>query len=248
MPQIQTYGPKPVGYCSRNPDIPILLEDDQLLVIRKPAGILSQADRSGDPDLLSLCKAWRKAKENKSGDVFLGLVHRLDRPVSGVMVLARTSGAAASLSEQIRQQTVRKEYLLICIGKTPPNAYLSDFLVKDQKQNRSRVVSETTPGSKRAELHYTRLGYDPDTNHSLLRATLMTGRPHQIRVQLSASGYPLRGDQKYGGGKSGEGPALFAFGFRFRHPVNDRPVRVIASPPDTFPWTLFSSSLLSVFD
>lgn len=248
MPKLQTHGPKPIGYCSTNPSIPILFEDDQLVVVRKPAGILSQADRTGDPDLLTLCKVWRKSKENRSRKVYLGLVHRLDRPVSGVMVLAKTPAVAASLSEQIRQQTVRKEYLLICIGKTPPNAYLSDFLVKDEKQNQSRVVSESTPGSKRAELHYTRLGYDPDNNVSLLRATLMTGRPHQIRVQLSASGFPLQGDQKYGNGKILNGPALFAYGFRFRHPASGQPIRIIASPPEHFPWTLFSPSLLPEAD
>jgi 23S rRNA pseudouridine1911/1915/1917 synthase len=223
-----------------SPDIPILFEDNHLLVVCKPVNLLSQEDHTGDPDLLNLCKAYLKKQHQKPGNVFLGLLHRLDRPVGGVMVLAKTSKAASRLSEQIRQRSFQKRYLLVVKGETPPNAFLVHHLLKDPVSNRVKVVSQRHKKAKKAELSYLRLDYNSTHNLSLVQANLITGRPHQIRVQFSAEGFPLLGDKKYGEPDGpADSPALFASGISFRHPTLGSTVSYSASPPDTEPWTLF---------
>jgi|SRR5690625_48477 len=226
------------------PDIPILHEDSHLLVIVKPAGLLSQRDRTGDPDLLTLCRRYLEQKQQRSGSQFLGLLHRLDRPVQGVMVLAKRPSAASHLSAQIRDRTFRKIYLAVVESETPPNGVLVHHLVKDPSTNHVTASKEEKPGqTQRAELSYVRLAYHPDENLTLLQIQLLTGRPHQIRVQLASEGYPLHGDKKYGssGGERGGVPALFARGLKFRHPESDKPVSYTADPPDHHPWSLFRS-------
>ncbi|PID71851.1 MAG: RNA pseudouridine synthase [Desulfobulbus propionicus] len=169
--------------------IPVLYEDNHLLVVNKPAGLLVQADKTGDEDLLSLSKTYLKTKYEKPGNVFLGLVHRLDRPVSGVVLLARTSKAAGRLSQQIREYRVKKTYLALVQGIVPIQKKWQDNL--DRKGATSFVNKE----GKQAILSFKRVG--KGRNISLVEIELITGRHHQIRVQFSSRGYPLLGDYRY---------------------------------------------------
>ncbi|MEX2572858.1 MAG: pseudouridine synthase [Balneolaceae bacterium] len=221
------------------PDIPILYEDNHLLIIIKPVDVLSQQDYTGDPDVLTLCKAYLRNKYNKSGNAFLGLVHRLDRPAGGVMVLAKTSKAASRISEQIRNHTFQKRYQVVVSGRTAPNGVLIHHLQKNSETN-FVTVSANRDRSKKAELSYIRKAYNPLKNLSLLQVSLITGRPHQIRVQFSAEGYPLAGDRKYGSRvQDSAGPALFASSVRFAHPVNGQQVEFTSDCPDHKPWNYF---------
>ena len=161
----------------------LLFEDNHLLVVEKPVNLLSQADHSGSSDLLSLLKDWIKRRDQKPGQVFLGLVQRLDRPVGGVMVFAKTSKAASRLADQVRQRTLQKTYLAVVAGVTdPPEGTLTDWLQKDHHSNTVRVVESGASQAKQAILHYERTAVY--ANKSLLRIQLETGRSHQIRVQL----------------------------------------------------------------
>lgn len=231
------------------PDIPLLFEDNHLLVVNKPVNLLSQADHTGDPDLLSLCKEYLKLKYDKPGNVFLGLVHRLDRPVGGVMVLAKTSKSASRLSEQIRTRKFEKRYLLVVHGETPPNGVFVHHLLKDKKTNRVTAAKANDKRSNRAELVYQRLEYHKKHNVSLVNVNLITGRSHQIRVQFSSEGFPLFGDRKYGKDDvrdTTSEPALFAFEIIFSHPTLKKTVSFKASPPSSPPWSFFEDHVLSM--
>jgi 23S rRNA pseudouridine1911/1915/1917 synthase len=218
------------------PNIEILYEDNHLLAVNKPAGMLSQEDHTGNPDLLNLCKEYIKREHNKPGKVFLGLLHRLDRPVSGVMLFAKTSKAASRISEQIRRRKVKKKYLAVVEGSPPPNGFLNHYLKKDSANNRVRTVQAGTPGSKEAQLIFQKLGQQ--NGLALLEIDLITGRPHQIRVQLSAEGYPIWGDHKYGKpGKSS--PALHAWKLTVTHPTLKKESVFTAKPPKSEPWKQF---------
>ena len=185
----------------------LLFEDNHLLVVEKPVNLLSQADHSGSPDLLSLLKDWIKQRDQKPGQVFLGLVQRLDRPVGGVMVFAKTSKAASRLADQVRQRTLQKTYLAVVAGVVdPPERTLTDWLQKDYHSNTVRVIESGVPQAKQAILHYERIAVH--ANKSLLRIQLETGRSHQIRVQLAHCGHPLLGDHKYGQALNLSGPVL----------------------------------------
>jgi len=226
-----------------SPDIPILFEDNHLIVINKPVNLLSQKDYTGDPDVVTLCKAYLKREYNKPGNVFIGLIHRLDRPVGGTMVLAKTSKAAGRLSEQVRKREVRKRYLLVAHGETPPNGVLIHNLLKNPETNHVMVVGSETKRSVRAELSYIRETYLPDKNLSYVRVNLLTGRPHQIRVQFSFEGYPLYGDNRYGNDPViSEGLALFASGISFMHPISAKTVSFECKPTQAVPWNYFSQS------
>ncbi len=178
----------------------ILYEDNHIIVVSKPQGVPSQPDESGDKDMLSQVKEYIKEKYNKPGEAFVGLVHRLDRPTGGAMVFAKTSKAAARLSEQMREGDFDKTYFAVVCGKPrEPKGKIVSFLKKDEKTNMAVIVPQATTGAKRAELDYETLEHNPETNHSLVKVKLYSGRGHQIRVQLKSIKCPIFGDQKYGG-------------------------------------------------
>lgn len=211
-------------------DIRVLYEDNHLLVVEKPANVPVQADASGDEDLLTACKGYIKEKYQKPGEVYLGLVHRLDRPVGGVMVFARTSKAAARLTEQFSAHKARKRYAAIVEGAAPAEGRLTDFLLKNESTNTTSVVPEGTPGAKQAKLSFRTLVRDKGL--SLLDVDLQTGRPHQIRVQLSHAGFPIHGDQRYNpNARVGEQIRLWAYALTIAHPTLKEEMTFYALPP-----------------
>ena len=216
-------------------DIQVLYEDNHLLVVEKPANVPVQADASGDEDLLTACKAYIKEKYQKPGEVYLGLVHRLDRPVGGVMVFARTSKAAARLTEQFSAHRAQKRYAAVVEGSAPGEGRLFDWLLKNEGTNTTSVVKEGTPGAKAARLSFRTLAREGGS--SLLDVDLETGRPHQIRVQLSHAGFPIRGDQRYNPrAKVGEQIRLWAYALTIVHPTLKEEMTFYALPPfDEFP-------------
>lgn len=218
----------------------ILYEDNHLLVVVKPPNMPSQADASGDADLHSTMKQYIAEKYQKPGAVYLGLVHRLDRPVGGLVVLARTSKAADRLSEQVRKKTLARQYVAAVRGNPPRSAELCDWLVKDERTNTVRAVSAGTPGAKDAKLTFESAGRAGEL--TLLRVRLYTGRSHQIRVQLSHAGYPIWGDARYGAGRPGEQIALWGAHLGLVHPTKKEEMHFDALPPkDQVPWSAFGS-------
>lgn len=178
-------------------ELKVLYEDNHLIAVYKPAGILVQEDKTGDPSLLDQVKYFLKNKYHKPGKVFLGLIHRLDRPVSGVILFAKTSKGAARLSEQFRRHEVEKVYHALVIGKPERgSATLVHYLLKDKEVNKVSVSDEQVEDGLRAELSYTTV--ETNGKFSILKIQLGTGRPHQIRSQLAAIGHPIVGDVKYG--------------------------------------------------
>ncbi len=221
--------------------IPVLYLDNHLLAVEKPPNMPVQADASGDLDVLTACKAFIGEKFNKPGAVFLGLVHRLDRPVGGCMVLARTSKAAARLSAQFAGHAARKAYLCVLQGSLPEQRELADWLLKDEKTGSSSVVPEGTPGAKLA-----RLTTRPLAAHdglTLAEVDLLTGRSHQIRVQHAHAGLPLWGDARYGNGRPGEQLALWAHGLTIEHPTQRQPLALRSDPLASGVWARFSEAI-----
>ena len=220
--------------------ISVLYEDNHVLVVEKPVNVPVNEDSSRDEDMLSLCRAYLKEKYNKPGNVYLGLVHRLDRPVGGVMIFAKTSKAASRLSDQIRRNVIRKEYLAVTDGiVSPERGTMTDWLYKDTSSNTVRV-SDPSKG-KKSILHYDVLG--TKDGMSLVHIVLETGRPHQIRVQFSSRGYPLVYDQRYNPHTSKGQIALYACRITFEHPVKKVPVTIMSLPPDTYPWNRFEVNI-----
>lgn len=198
----------------------VIYEDNHIIVVEKPVNIPSQGDKTGDIDMLTIIKKYIKEKYNKPGDVYLGLVHRLDRPVGGVMVFAKTSKSASRLSEQVRVKDFKKKYLVIVDGKMETErGFLEDYLLKNEKLNMSKVVKEGTKNAKLAKLDYEVVKYNEETNLSLLKINLYTGRHHQIRVQLSNSGHSIYADQKYGTRGRGKQICLWAYELSILHPI-----------------------------
>jgi 23S rRNA pseudouridine1911/1915/1917 synthase len=218
----------------------IIYEDNHLLVVKKPVNVLSQGDNTKDRDMLSILKQYIKEKYNKPGNVYLGLVHRLDRPVGGCMVFAKTSKSASRLSEQVRNRSFKKTYLAVLRG-TPnkKEGILKDYLYKDSKTNTVKVVDKNFNGAKEAVLEYKVL--ESKNNLSLVRIELKTGRPHQIRVQFSSRGNPLYGDQKYGKrlNKVGQQIALWSYKIGMNHPTLKEVMNFTCLPPDEYPWNIF---------
>ncbi len=218
--------------------IPILYEDNHLLVVVKPENIPVQEDVSKDKDLLTLLKEDLKKRYQKPGNVYLGLVHRLDRPVSGVMVFAKTSKAASRLSEQVRTHQLEKIYYAViegCLEKK--EGTLKDYLLKDSKTNTVRIDKN----GKEAILDYQIV--ETVNSYSLVQITLKTGRSHQIRVQFSSRGCPLYGDQRYNQhAKVGEQIALYAQKLSFYHPVTKEKMSFEDSLPTDYPWNLFKKN------
>ena len=219
-------------------DLEILFEDNHIIVVVKPANIPSQEDKTGDKDMLTLIKEYIKEKYNKPGNVYLGLVHRLDRPVGGVMVFAKTSKAASRLSEEVRSKSMQKHYLAIVNGKMEKEKdTLVDYLWKDEKKNTSYVVKEGKKNSKMAELDYEVLKYDKKEDLSLVKIDLHTGRHHQIRVQFSSRMHALYGDNKYHGRGAGTGICLWAYKLSFKHPVSKEEMSFEKYPEKTGMWS-----------
>jgi len=218
--------------------INILYEDNHLLVVEKPNNIPVQEDDSKDADLLSLLKDYLKEKYNKPGNVYLGLVHRLDRPVGGVMVFAKTSKAASRLSEEVRTNRMKKVYLAVVENTfKEKEGVLKDYLLKDKKTNTTRVVSKDTPDAKDAELSYKVLAQKE--NLALVEVTLKTGRSHQIRVQFSSRSHPLWGDQRYNrNARAGQQIALWAYQLTLIHPITKEEM-TFTSSPQNHPFDLF---------
>ena len=209
----------------------VLYEDNQIIVVEKKPNIPSQADKTGDMDLLTMVKKYIKEKYNKPGDVYIGLVHRLDRPTGGVMVFARTSKAASRLSNAIREKQVKKTYLAVVDGIfDKEEGYLENYLYKDERNNISKVVEPTKKNAKIAKLDYKVLKVSPKNNLSLVEINLHTGRHHQIRVQFSNIGHSLFGDQKYGTRGKGKQIALWAYKLTLIHPVTKEKMTFIDEP------------------
>lgn len=226
--------------------IEILYEDNHLLAVIKPGGLLVQGDRTGDDTALAMAKRYIRDKYNKPGNVFIGLVHRIDRPVSGVVLFARTSKAASRLARQFHDRVAEKTYLAVTTGRlNKDNGELVAFLERDHK--RSRAVSQPGPDSKKAVLEYRVL--DRGGGRSLVEVVPRTGRHHQIRVQLAGISHPIVGDIKYGAVEplADKTIALHAAVLAVFHPVGNEPVRFEAPPPDTGPWRRFRSTIDSYF-
>jgi 23S rRNA pseudouridine1911/1915/1917 synthase len=210
----------------------ILYEDNHLLAVVKPAGIATMGVAADVPSLLALARDYIKRKYQKPGNVYLGTVSRLDAPVSGVVLFARTSKAAARLSEQFRERTVEKAYWALVEGRPPPNAEWTDWLAEDDRHRKMHVVAAGAAGAKEARLAYRLLRALPGEPASHLEVSLETGRKHQIRVQLAAHGYPVLGDRKYGARSPfPHGIGLHARRLAVAHPIGGERLELIAPPP-----------------
>lgn len=217
----------------------VIYEDNHIIVVEKPVNIPSQGDKTGDMDMLTLIKQYIKVKYNKPGEVYLGLVHRLDRPVGGVMVFAKTSKAAARLSEQVRVKEFKKKYLVIVDGKMESKkGFLEDYLLKNERLNMSKVVKEGTKNAKLAKLDYEVLKYDNEIDLSVLKINLHTGRHHQIRVQLSHQGHSIYGDQKYGTRGRGKQICLWAYELTLLHPITKEQITFNVLPEKKGSWKI----------
>ena len=213
----------------------ILYEDNHIIVVEKPCNIPVQEDESKDNDLLTMVREYIRVKYNKPGNVYVGLVHRLDRPVGGIMVFAKTSKAASRLSDQIRKNDFYKVYTAVVCGKAKEYDTLCDYMVKDSKTNTSRTCSKDVKDAKYAELSYQLVDFK--NNLSKVQIELKTGRSHQIRVQFSSRGLPLWGDQRYNSkAKSGEQIALYATTLRFTHPTTKEVLTFSINTPNSYPW------------
>ncbi len=222
----------------------VLYEDNHIIVVNKSVGEIVQIDKTGDKPLDVLLKEYIKKKYQKPGEVFLGVVHRIDRPVSGVVLFARTSKALARLNEMFQEKTVEKIYWAI-VKTLPPQKEetLVHFIVRNTKTNKSYCHANEVPDSKQAILHY-RLIASSEMFH-LLEIRLETGRHHQIRSQLSTIGCPIRGDLKYGFPRSNKdgGISLHSRKVTFQHPVRDEQMTIVAPPPDDNLWKAFMEKL-----
>lgn len=206
-------------------DLNVLYEDNHIIVVVKPIGVLSQADNTGDVDMLTIIKEYLKQKYNKKNNVYLGLVHRLDRMVGGVMVFAKTSKAASRLSEYIRCDKFKKKYFAIINGKIEDTSVitLQNYLIKDCENNKSIITNSSNIHAKLAKLDFKAIkNFKYDSNYyTLVDINLYTGRHHQIRAQFANISYPLYGDIKYGKDKNriGQNLALWSYFLEFEHPV-----------------------------
>ena len=232
------------GACN----VTILYEDNHIICAVKPRGILSQADDTGAPDMLTILKRYVKMKYRKKGAVYLGLVHRLDRPVGGVMLFARTSKAAGRLSAQLRERIVKKIYFTVLEGMPDQSSGRLEHCIGKERHTNIVHISEARGADVNdkgyAVLDYQTLEKSRDGKMALVRVEPLTGKPHQIRAQFSHIGHPIVGDRKYGGGFYADtgSPALWAASLEFEHPVKQTPLRISAEPPDEYPWSEFNKN------
>ena len=221
-------------------DIDIVYEDNHIIVVLKPQGVPTCGDESGDDSLLEGVRRYLKVTYEKPGNVYVGLIHRLDRPTGGVMVFAKTSKAASRLSEQIRGGDFEKKYFAVLVG-TPkePQKTLVNYLKKNPVNNMVYLCPPTTDGAKMASLDYRVL--QEREGLCLAEVRLHTGRTHQIRVQMAGIGHPVYGDMRYGGENAKKGwLALWAYSLSFTHPVTKERMRFMVQPPaDNAPWKYF---------
>jgi len=219
----------------------ILYEDNHLIIINKKSGEIVQGDKTGDTPLLDEVKNYIKVKYNKPGDVFLGLIHRLDRPVSGIVMFAKTSKALARMNELFKERHIIKKYWAVTKNKPPDNeGILTHFLIKDSAKNKSTAYEVEKKGTSKAVLEYKLIASSDSFN--LLEINLHTGRHHQIRAQLSTINCTIKGDVKYGYQRANENGSinLHAVYICFTHPVNKEKIEIIAPLPDEKTWKLFS--------
>ncbi len=222
----------------------ILFEDNHLIVVNKRAGDLVQGDKTGDKPISDSIKAYIKKKYNKPGEVFLGTVHRLDRPTSGIVLFARTSKALSRMNKLFKEKTIQKTYWAVTEKMPLKNKEtLIDYLQKNEKQNKSYVKPASIDGAKKAELSYTLKG--KGDNYSYIEILPLTGRHHQIRVQLSNIGCIIKGDLKYGAKRSNKNGSihLHARKLQFIHPVKKESITIIAPPPNDPLWNDFLNSI-----
>ena len=220
-------------------NLKVIYEDNHIIVVEKKPNIPSQSDKTGDIDMLTIVKEYIKEKYNKPGNVYLGLVHRLDRPVGGIMIFARTSKSASRLSNQVREKIFKKEYLAVVDGKPEPKSgTLEDYLYKDERNNISKVVKKEKKNAKLAKLDYELVKYNEIKNLSLLKINLHTGRHHQIRVQLSNFGHSIYGDHKYGKRGKGKQIALWAYKLTIEHPITKEKMEFVDYPEPNGTWCI----------
>lgn len=214
----------------------VLYEDNHIIVVVKPFNVLSQGDSTGDKSIMDMVKEYIKVKYHKPGNVFLGLVHRLDRPVGGIMVFARSSKAAARLTKAFQGHDITKKYLAIVHGKMDDRGEMRDFIEKGSDGN-----SFVSPKGKEAILEYETLEYNKELDASLVSILLKTGRHHQIRVQFASRGHYLLGDQRYGVLDNTQ-ICLFSYYLSFTHPVTKEVLEFIEFPDEKGYWTSFTVS------
>ena len=222
----------------------VLYEDNHIIVVNKAPGEIVQGDKTGDTPLSETVAAWLKEKYAKPGNVFVGVAHRLDRPVGGVVVFAKTSKALARLNEMFRRGDVHKRYWAITRGTPPePAAELTHYITTTERNNKSDASPTPRPGAKEARLRYSTLA--EGDRYRLLEVELLTGRKHQIRVQLSAIGCPIRGDLKYGDRRSNPDGSisLLAREIRFTHPVSGKEIHVTAPVPRDPLWEALAAKV-----
>lgn len=220
----------------------VLYEDNHIIIVNKSSSEIVQADKTGDTPLSEMVKAFLKEKYNKQGNVYIGVTHRLDRPVSGIVVFAKTSKALARLNEMFAKKDVKKTYWAI-VCKMPPQeeGQLVNYLVKNEKQNKSYAYDKEVPNSKKSILNYKLIG--KSDRYCLLEVDLQTGRHHQIRCQLAKIGCVIKGDLKYGAERSNKDGSisLHARSISFTHPVSKQEINVVAPCPNDELWNYFSS-------
>ncbi len=222
----------------------ILFEDNHIIIINKIPSQIVQGDKTGDRPLSDLVKDYIKVKYKKAGDVFLGVVHRLDRPVSGAVIFARTSKSLTRLNALIKERQINKTYWAVVKNKPPKESdTLVNFLRRDEAKNKSFITGEKSRNAQMASLSYTLMA--ASDNYYLLEIDLQTGRHHQIRAQLAGIGCPIKGDLKYGYPRSNNDASihLHARKLSFIHPVTLQPLTIIADPPDEPVWNFFSQNL-----
>ena len=222
---------------STKENVQILYQDNHIIIVNKRAGDITQGDKTGDKPLSDVVKEYIKERFNKPGNVFLGVVHRLDRPTSGIIIFARTSKALERLNKMLRDKIIHKTYWAVVKNQPKKeNDTLINFLKKNPKNNKSSVYSTEIDGSKKAVLHYKTL--KKLDRYSLLEIDLETGRHHQIRTQLAAIGSPIKGDLKYGFNRSNKDGSihLHARKIEFTHPVNKEKISIIAPLPKDVIW------------